>query len=653
MKKLAIVLASTLLCTSVPAQESQLPIGPQLPAGGGGGGTITGSFTAGNLLVGNSLGQIVDPSAIAATYPANGVIETLGTVTGGSSYTTGTQILTLGLTITAGSLYVDGTYTAVPLTGGTGSGAQATIIVLNGAVVSVALTGSADTGYVAADSLSASNANLGGAGSGFSIPVSTVGYRAVPLTGGTGSGATATIRVAAGAVAAVTITNRGTGYLNTDSLSATAASIGGTGSGFLVAVSKVGGTTTAGTGGTYYTNTISGNCAVAGTCFFNTYAYNTDTVDASAAANGVVGWNWSLRTGGGRGGRVTGQYTLNLNVAPLDTAQNYVALGTIAQASVNAGGASGAGNGLGDLFGSNPYCRLVSGATFWKQCVGQEIDISVQYGASVDQLVGLQVVQDSVAKVPANQVAIAYSANNALAAGSVAGWDILYSDGAYAGFPALKTTGTIFKCYAHANSGNCGTIGVGFDLTNYGTITNNAFASPGFSVSGTGAVTGTNINVTATTVPTNGMYLPSTGLGFSIGSTAIAEFISTNNGLMCINCTAAINTGDQVSITGTGGVARGMTLRNTNNANTAQEILNFGNDAAASQAKIILNSSTFSGGQGANALQISNTSTAPIVIGTGTEVIKLPSVTTGTPAASLCIDASNNVIKKTTTGSCV
>lgn len=34
-------------------------------------------------------------------------------------------------------------------------------------------------------------------------------------------------------------------------------------------------------------------------------------------------------------------------------------------------------------------------------------------------------------------------------------------------------------------------------------------------------------------------------------------------------------------------------------------------------------------------------------------VAKLPNVGTGTPAASLCIDASNNVIKKTTGGSCV
>lgn len=35
------------------------------------------------------------------------------------------------------------------------------------------------------------------------------------------------------------------------------------------------------------------------------------------------------------------------------------------------------------------------------------------------------------------------------------------------------------------------------------------------------------------------------------------------------------------------------------------------------------------------------------------QLVNLPLVATGTPAASLCIDASNNIIKKTTTGSCV
>lgn len=75
--------------------------------------------------------------------------------------------------ITAGTLYTNGTYTGVPLTGGTGSGAQATIVVSGGGVTAVTLT-KQGTGYTVNDALSAAAANIGGTGSGFSIPVSSI-----------------------------------------------------------------------------------------------------------------------------------------------------------------------------------------------------------------------------------------------------------------------------------------------------------------------------------------------------------------------------------------------------------------------------------------------------------------------------------------------
>ena len=58
-------------------------------------------------------------------------------------------------------------------------------------------------------------------------------------TDGTGTGAVATIVVAEGAVTKVTITNDGKGYAVADELSAAAANVGGTGSGFKVPVSAI------------------------------------------------------------------------------------------------------------------------------------------------------------------------------------------------------------------------------------------------------------------------------------------------------------------------------------------------------------------------------------------------------------------------------
>jgi hypothetical protein len=64
-------------------------------------------------------------------------------------------------------------------------------------------------------------------------------YTNVTLTGGSGSGAKATIVVAGATVTTVTLTTPGNGYVVGNTLSATAASIGGTGSGFSIKVATI------------------------------------------------------------------------------------------------------------------------------------------------------------------------------------------------------------------------------------------------------------------------------------------------------------------------------------------------------------------------------------------------------------------------------
>ena len=81
-------------------------------------------------------------------------------------------ILNIG-TITGGSLYTNGSYSNVPLTGGSGSSATANITISGQTVTSVTIKNSGNF-YVAGDVLSCSNTYVGGSGSGLVIPVSSV-----------------------------------------------------------------------------------------------------------------------------------------------------------------------------------------------------------------------------------------------------------------------------------------------------------------------------------------------------------------------------------------------------------------------------------------------------------------------------------------------
>jgi hypothetical protein len=74
---------------------------------------------------------------------------------------------------TGGTLYTNGNYQNVSLTGGNGVGAVATITVSGGAVTSVVLDNGGSF-YLVGDVLSASSSDIGGSGSGFLISVTGV-----------------------------------------------------------------------------------------------------------------------------------------------------------------------------------------------------------------------------------------------------------------------------------------------------------------------------------------------------------------------------------------------------------------------------------------------------------------------------------------------
>ena len=222
------------------------------------GGTGTGARATIVVGVGGDVTSVTLTSR-GVNYTAGNTLSAdaadLGGVTNG--------VGTLGA-ITGGSNYTDGTFTNVTLTGGTGTGAKATIVVSGNTVTTTTIT-TKGSGYTAADTLSASASAIGsgiqtlgainGGGAYTANGILTLKdrvdgtlytngtYTNVSLTGGSGSGAKATVVVSGGGVTSVTLTASGSGYTVNNELSALAADIGGTGSGFKIYVDTVGAAT--------------------------------------------------------------------------------------------------------------------------------------------------------------------------------------------------------------------------------------------------------------------------------------------------------------------------------------------------------------------------------------------------------------------------
>jgi len=232
--------------------------------------TVVGETVTQVQIVSRGVGYTVaDVLTCASTYigGGTGIIATYGGLVGGQYYTSGTYTnvnLTGGsgtgavatievgtnaissvYNIVSGANYTSGSFSSVPLTGGSGTGAQAIISVSGGNVIAVNVSYGGNN-YVAGDVLSATAASIG---SGIlTVAVTAVGssyvdgiYTNVPLVNitGTGSLALATITVSGGIVVGCTISYAGIGYVVGNQFNASNVNLGGTGSGFVAQVSTI------------------------------------------------------------------------------------------------------------------------------------------------------------------------------------------------------------------------------------------------------------------------------------------------------------------------------------------------------------------------------------------------------------------------------
>ena len=162
----------------------------------------------------------------------------------------------------------------------------------------------------------------------------------------------------------------------------------------------------------------------------------------------------------------------------------YVADDSTAQATANDTGTSGAYSG--HLYGIGTNVRLTGGATYWDQLVGQENDVAAYAGSSLNDKIGLQIVETSLDAVQANDSDIGLSLNNGTGA---TGWKIGIGFGARSGYNPVSSGGTLIGTYAHGGTGlgvgSMGTVANGIDFSNY-IFTGDFLKSVGFTVNGSG-----------------------------------------------------------------------------------------------------------------------------------------------------------------------
>jgi hypothetical protein len=220
-------IAGDFSCTS-----TTLAVGNTVTISGtyGGTGSITGYANPTSYLISDTNGTTTFK---LTTLSGAAVVTTAGTPTG-LTYKlyggTGSYNVSKSQTVTTATLAGLGIFRNTALTGGTGTGATANVTITQGVVTNVTLV-TPGVNYAVGDSLTATFAGVtNGIGSGTALvggSLYTDGtFTSVPLTGGSGAGAVATITVSGNTVVGIVLTSPGTGYTVGNTLSCAASYIG-------------------------------------------------------------------------------------------------------------------------------------------------------------------------------------------------------------------------------------------------------------------------------------------------------------------------------------------------------------------------------------------------------------------------------------------
>ncbi len=210
------------------------------------------------------------------------------------------------------------------------------------------------------------------------------------------------------------------------------------------------------------------------------------------------------------GGRSVFSAYGNVNVASSIASGTYLDAGNFSMgATANVGGTSGMG--IGHLDGVTIGVSLATGATYWAEMTGMELDISAQGGSSVLYKTGMKIVLIGPDASNTGDVVAGALSNNCYVVGlapdaynTSPGWGIGYAIGDPTSSWPISNNGTLIGTVATGQNTlpYAAALGVDFGVTagsgNGVTFSVGAFRSPGFLVDGAG-----NTTVTSLTSATN------------------------------------------------------------------------------------------------------------------------------------------------------
>lgn len=193
----------------------------------------------------------------------------------------------------------------------------------------------------------------------------------------------------------------------------------------------------------------------------------------------------NINTGAGAGNRFALTPILTKNVALPGTDKNLkFYIPHFSQFYVKSGDGGSIGNYYGAHYGGGALVQAESGATYLETMQGFEIDVSIQTGAnsSIKNALLLAGVNSDSQHGDTWEAFIAFARDGTSSATWNRGLDLFFPKGQWAWSSASTFIG----------SSSAGTLGWGIDFSNL-TISNYAFKSPSFSVSGTGVINASTI----------------------------------------------------------------------------------------------------------------------------------------------------------------